>query len=521
MASIFSNLTNPAGSALNNKLQSNPLSILKGPFSNGQMSGPFQPRTQPSPAPTSSSPLVTPNEYSRSAGPSRTTPTAPLASPLTPEQSSTNQGILKNIQSSQTAPVTQAAAPAYTPPVAAPVPPGGLYGRLINTLSNQGNTPNNQQLSGAIGNLNTAASGNQVYADRAKQIADSAGEAISNVGQAGARGEAGYRSTGTSPVGEGNAAILAQTTAAQQQAIAQGANMELAGNAQGLTANQQAQSGYNQAGGLATGGQNLAQSALGTAAGYAQPIQLPYSNQYIDPSTGQPIGGGQTGQLPPQALEAVNSYAQQVRDGKMTRDQAESELSTYGIAGKNALNQALGTGFNTNASNASAGTTAVGQQVKTAADSTNRALDTLSAAFDSLSSLQTGGIPLSNDIANWIGEKFGQSALSAYKTNLADARSQLIGVLNSSGGTPTGNEATAMQYLPDNMTVQQFKTNVGTAENPGIVRKLIDQKVQSFTQSGIQSGIQTGDQSNASSDGEAVSAGGYSFKKVNGKWVPA
>ncbi len=170
----------------------------------------------------------------------------------------------------------------------------------------------------------------------------------------------------------------------------------------------------------------------------------------------------------------------------MTRDIAEGELNAYGPAGLQALNSALGSGFNTNASNASAKTTAQGQQIQTAADSTNRALDTLSTAFNSLPAVQTGGIPLTNSVAQWIGANMGDAALQTYKTNLADARSQLIGVLNSAGGTPTGNEATALQYLPDNMTVSQFNQNVGTAQNPGIVRQLVQQKVGAFTTSGQQ-----------------------------------
>jgi hypothetical protein len=273
--------------------------------------------------------------------------------------------------------------------------------------------------------------------------------------------------------------------------------MQLAGNAQGLTGQAQQQSGYNQASGNALTGQGQGITGLNNAAGNTAPVQVPYNNQYISPTTGQPVSGGgaTTGtamsQLPQQAQDAVNSYAQQVQSGAMTRADAESRLSAYGVAGTNALNEALGTSFNTNASNASAGTTAVGQQIQTAAQATNQALDTLTTLFNNLSPLQTQGIPATNSLANWVGSALGSQALSQYKTNLADARSQLIGVLNSAGGTPTGNEATANQYLPDNMTKAQFDANVGTAQNPGIVRQLVAQKVSSFTGSGSQNGTST------------------------------
>lgn len=269
---------------------------------------------------------------------------------------------------------------------------------------------------------------------------------------------------------------------------------------QGIYENQQAklasqlQNETNLAGvGNTSQGQGI--TGLNTAASTAAPNQVPYSNQFIDPTTGQPIGGGQAGQLPAATQSFVNSLSQEVQSGAMTRADAESRLSSYGPAGLQALNTALGPNFNTNASNASAGTTAVGQQIQTAADSTNKALDTLSSSFSSLSGLQTGGIPLTNSIAQWIGSNLGDASLTQYKTNLADARSQLIGVLNSSGGTPTGNEETANQYLPDNMTPQQFQQNVGTAQNPGIVRQLVAQKVSSFTGSGLQQN------SSGSSDG--------------------
>jgi len=267
----------------------------------------------------------------------------------------------------------------------------------------------------------------------------------------------------------------------------------LQGNAQQQAAYTGAGNVANATAGAATSQQSTQQSGLNNAAGLISPTQVPYSNQYVSPMTGQPVnGGGADGtamsQLPAQAQSAVQSYAQQVQNGSMTRADAEGRLSAYGIAGTNALNEALGSGFNTNASNASAGTTAVGQQIQTAATSTNKALDTLGSAFANLNLAQTAGIPATNSISNWIASQFGDAALQQYKTNLADARSQLIGVLNSSGGTPTGNEATANQYLPDNMTKQQFDQNVGTQQNPGIVRQLIQQKVSSFTGSGQQNG---------------------------------
>lgn len=332
----------------------------------------------------------------------------------------------------------------------------------------QGTPPANASFSGLVNNAATSAQGNTAIGQNAADIAANYGKKISDVGEQAAILEGSVGGQGLLPIALGRAQQVAQTANSAQSALASGESAALQGTGQQLTAQNQQTSGLISAGDL------------------AQPTQVPYSNEYIDPTTGQPVGGGATGTLPASAQTFVNSIAQQVQNGQMTRDEAASQLNAYGPAGLQALNTALGSNFNTNASNASAGTTATGQQIQTAAASTNQALDTLSSSFSSLPGWQTGTIPAGNSIAQWVGSQLGDSALTQYKTNLADARSQLIGVLNSSGGTPTGNESTAEQYLPDNMTPAQFQQNVGTADKPGIVRQLIQQKVGSFTQSGQQ-----------------------------------
>ena len=370
-----------------------------------------------------------------------------------------------------------------------PTTPTATYSGILNSLtqnSQQGSQPAQQYTA----QTSTAGQGNEKIGQNAADIAAGYGAKIASVGQQGANAQAGYETTGTTPVAVGNSGIIAQNIAAQQSALAQGESAALQGTGQQLTAQNQEANAENAAAGQANTSQGLVQSGLNQAGTLATPsnayMQVPYSNQVVG-ANGQTTSGGTSGTLPQTAQDFVNSLAQQVKSGQMTRAAAESELTPYSQAGLQALNSALGgTNFNTNASNASAGTTATGQQIQTAADSTNRALDTLATSFSSLPGWQTGTIPAGNSIGQWIGSQFGDAALQTYKTNLADARSQLIGVLNSSGGTPTGNEATANQYLPDNMTPAMFQQNVGTAQNPGIVRQLMQQKVQSFTQSGQQ-----------------------------------
>ena len=195
------------------------------------------------------------------------------------------------------------------------------YGGVVGNLANQSSSPYNQTASSNIGLLSSTTADNEKYAARAKEIADSAGQTMSDIGRQGARAGAGYRTTGTSPVAEGNAAVIAQTTAAQQQAVAQGANMELSGNAQGLQAQGQQQSGYASAAGQALAGQSTAQSALGSAAGYLQPT----SNIILrDPTTGAVIGD--------QNLE--NLAAQQ---GKLSGIQSGASSAASALGGSQAV----------------------------------------------------------------------------------------------------------------------------------------------------------------------------------------
>lgn len=132
---------------------------------------------------------------------------------------------------------------------------------------------------------------------------------------------------------QGRANILQNQYLAQQQAYAN--------TYQGATAQEQA----------ATGQQQAQQLGLGAAAGYSQPVQVPYSNQYISPVTGQPVSGS-TGNY--NIMSAAQNYAQMVQNGQMSYNDAVSAMGGYGVAGQQALNSALPSGFNVNQSNATA-----------------------------------------------------------------------------------------------------------------------------------------------------------------------
>lgn len=410
---------------------------------------------------------------------SSTPTTSGILSPAPVAQNTVdNSGGTANPNYNYTAGVTQQQVPQGTPA-------GVQSNSQITSTPNQGTTPASQTQQGLIAQINALVSNqnSQQAGLTSQEQALTNNFTNMNAGILSQPGEIGYQT--------GRQAQLQNT---EQQGLSQ-----LEGQQAQLAAYEQPQLSAltTEAGLLGPQNQTITASpgsittnAL-TGQTYSAPTQVPYSNQLIDPTTGQSVGGGTssgTSTLPAAAQNAVNLQIQKVQSGLSTVADAESALSAYGQAGVNALQQGLGSSFNTNASNASAGTTATGQQIQTAAGATNQALDTLSNLYSQLPSLQTGGIPLTNSIANVIAGALGSKGLTAYNTALADARSQLIGVLNASGGTPTGNEATTLQYLPDNMTVQQFNQLVGTAQNPGTARQLVAQKVAAFTQSGLQNG---------------------------------
>jgi hypothetical protein len=341
---------------------------------------------------------------------------------------------------------------------------------------------------GAVGQLLSSAQQNPAIGQQAANIAANYGKQIADVGNQGALAQEGLMTTGgpSAPL-VGNALAQAQLAASREQALGTAEDAALKGTGQQLTAQSQEQQGQYQ------------------AAGLSQPTVAAYGQTAFNPLTDQYTGGG-AGVSPSDPFYAtMQTYAQLAAQGQTSA--IPSSISGNAVLNAQVQNMArqINPNYNPTLAAASAQTQAQGQQLQTQTMTANAALDTLGQSFSALSGLQTGGIPLTNSIAQWIGQQMGDSALSKYKSNLADARAQLVGVLNASGGTPTGNEATAMQYLPDDMTPAMFQQNVGTSQNPGIVRQLMQQKVQQFTTSGTQAGA------GASAPSPQSSGGIYDF----------
>jgi len=212
-----------------------------------------------------------------------------------PVQSSSQQTIKPpaistpvNTQSTQT--TTQ---PTTKPTKGLVAPSAPTYSSLITNLSNASRPTNTQ--TGLVQDLRNTAQGNKEIADNARRISEQYGTEISRVGQLGAGAVAGNLSTGSNVVGSGNAAIASQSSTSRMNALAQAQDAALKGTAQQLTAQEQTAGAFNQALGGANTQQSQLLGGLNSAGNLAQPVQVPYGNQFLSPATGQSAGGAGLG----------------------------------------------------------------------------------------------------------------------------------------------------------------------------------------------------------------------------------
>ncbi len=170
-----------------------------------------------------------------------------------------------------------------------------------------GQTPNfSNYVQGSAG----AAAGAIPVGQQAQKIAADYGQQIADVGQAGANAEIGYKSTGTTPVGEGNANLIANATSQRQSALAAGESAALQGTGQQLTA------------------QNQAASGLNAAAGQISPQLGQYGQGYYNPldTSGGAAGGGQYGTGPAAAanVASIQDLTGQINNYAAARSSATS-----------------------------------------------------------------------------------------------------------------------------------------------------------------------------------------------------
>lgn len=263
-----------------------------------------------------------------------------------------------------------------------------------------------------------------------------------------------------------------------------------------------------------TTGQGQQLGALGTAASAAAPIQAPYSNQVLDPQTGQPVN-------PASSAAMTSAVAQQVADiqqsGKSTA-QALSDLSAYGQPAVDALNKALGTNFNFNANagaasgaaSAAATPGAINSQQQTQVAGYQSALQQGQNLQSQLTDLITT-FGLNPSDANAVNQGLQKIALntsdphyqqlSNYVNDIANTYAQ---ILTPTGGSQTDTTRSIASSMLD-----------ATAKGTSLidVMKGLDQQAQAKI-----AGVPTSPTS-APQEGSSISAGGYTFKVVNGQYV--
>lgn len=186
---------------------------------------------------------------------------------------------------------------------------------------------------------------------------------------------AGINSSGDSlEVQTGMKGNLQSQYSGQLAALTQLANSQASALGYNISGQQTQQSALSSAGGLGQTQQSNLQSGLGSVVnstnpitpGYNTPIYTRDSNGNLTLSNPGGTSGSAMSQLPSQAQQTIQNYAQQVKNNQLSRADAEARLSSYGQAGLNALSEALGSGFNTNISSGanSAQTNVAGQQAQ-------------------------------------------------------------------------------------------------------------------------------------------------------------
>lgn len=402
-------------------------------------------------------------------------------------------------------------------------PQGTSFGGLLGAAVNQQNSPYNQS---AMGNINQTAAygaGNIGIGQQAQQIADNYGKQIANVGTQGAGFEGGQLTTGTSPVASGNAAITAQTTAAEQQALATGEGAALQGIGYQLTGQNQAANASNAAAGQSLTGQGQVQGALQGAAGLAQPNQAAYGQTVFDPVTGQYTDGGG---LPANVLQ---QYAQMAANGQYSAIPSSITGNPVLSAQLNQAAAAINPNYNpinsaaqgaAGASNiqtaGTAGTNIAAQGASNAIQSYN-SLNAANSTFDNQASQVlgvlsqgqlNGSIPDVNRAINQLGGKLGSTQVQALSSSLTELGAAYTNLLSSNGGTPTAQDQQALAALSPNSSAAQIATSIAQLKAAAQI------KLQSAQSLASQYGNALGSTGNTGSGGTVQTKAGA----VNTSW---
>lgn len=285
---------------------------------------------------------------------------------------------------------------------------GGIGSKDVATPPARGLFPD------VLSSLATSGTKNDALASSAQKIASEAGQKIADIGGEGARFQAGQRTTGTSPVAEGNAAVTAQTTAAAQQAVAQGANVALQGTQQGLTA------------------QSQTQSALSSAGNLAQPQVTTVGQTSFDPTTGNfsnNVGGFSS--------EVMQQYAQMAASGQYTAIPSTITSNPVLNAQLNAAARALNPNYTPIGAQGASGVLAGIPALQSANTAAEGIKNTIKNYLSVNPTLNTSDLAAGNLLQQWIqGKQLTDPKYQILFNNLDEYTNTLAPILGV-GGNPT------------------------------------------------------------------------------------
>lgn len=318
--------------------------------------------------------------------------------------------------------------------------------------------------------------GNKAIADEAKRTSDMYGKEIARVGGLGAGAVAGNLSTGTNVVGSGNAAIASQSASTRMDALAKAQQAALEGTAQQLTGQEQAAQAFRPSLDATLTQQQQGITGLSNAANYAQPTQVPYSNQFIDPITGQSAGGAGLGgysgfKSMEQAFDIAGQYPdagfqydpnltpqQNLQNMQMAQQGSPTyQKNTYGVPGQGSfadatVQQTAQKGYQ----DAYQAYQDIAKQ-KTYADNISSQLSGVMSQYG----IGENDVRKVNEIQNFLGRQFGEEGQIAFQTALTEAQRAYSTLLTIGGGTvPTEATAASNAILNPNSTIAQINAAI-------------------------------------------------------------
>lgn len=241
----------------------------------------------------------------------------------TPQSNAVSSGGAPAYTPTGTTSATTTPAPTTTSTPAPLVSLPGITGALTSAA-----TTGSPAATGYNAQTAAAANTNPAIAANAAAIANNYGSQIANVGALGAGTQEGDLSTGTSPVGEGNANLASNAESNRISALGTAENAALAGTGQQLTAAQQQASALNNATQNALTAQGQTQSGLASAGGLASPSVGAAGQSFYNPET-QTSSGNQYGTGPAAAanVSEIQSQTQQVDEYSAAKSEVNNIVS--------------------------------------------------------------------------------------------------------------------------------------------------------------------------------------------------